>query len=426
MKILSVSNGHGEDAIALPVLQELAKFKDIEISTLPIVGVGRAYTDSGFPLAGRVKAMPSGGFVYMDNRELLRDIQGGLIGLTIDQYRTLRAWAKSGGKILAVGDIVPLLMAWLSRADYAFIGTAKSEYYMRDAQGQPLPSQAQSYEIKTGSVFLTWERRLMAAKRCQAVFPRDRLTTDILRKWPIPAWDAGNPMMDGVDTTDRIESLLAARNAIPPEQREFTVALLPGSRPPEAYANWREILTAVDSTTAAWPERVFLFLAAISPTLDFQVLTAELGGKGWIEIDAPVTELGKIINDPDLTYYRQGESGGNYLAIGTRHFRQWAHLGDCAIAMAGTGTEQFVGLGKPAFTIVGDGPQFNRFFATGQTRLLGESIILSDRATQVGAKIKALFNSDRDLANIAANGLLRMGTPGAAARIAEILRSAFG
>ena len=194
MKLLCISNGHGEDAIALPVLQELRKLDPTtEIVTLPIVGVGKAYSNNDFAIAGQVQTLPSGGF-NQDRRQLVRDLRGGLAGLTIDQLQTVRNWGKSGGQILAVGDIVPLLFAWLSGADYAFIGTAKSEYYIRDSQGQILASQQDSIEVKTGSYYFPWERWLLSRDRCKAVFPRDKLTVENLRKHQIPAFDLGNPM----------------------------------------------------------------------------------------------------------------------------------------------------------------------------------------------------------------------------------------
>ena len=97
------------------------------------------------------------------------------------------------------------------------------------------------------------------------------------------------------------------------------------------------------------------------------------------------------------------------------------NLGDCAIAMAGTATEQFISLGKPAFIIPGKGPQFTAAFAEAQTRLLGESVILVPQAQDVGGEIDRLFQQPDRLQSIAKNGLLRMGTPGAARRIAECL-----
>jgi len=94
---------------------------------------------------------------------------------------------------------------------------------------------------------------------------------------------------------------------------------------------------------------------------------------------------------------------------------------EAAIAMAGTATEQFVGLGKPAFTTPGAGPQFTPTFAQLQTRLLGPSVILVDTAEAMGAAMAAVLNDRDRLAHLRQTGQRRLGPPGAAAAIAQIL-----
>jgi uncharacterized protein (TIGR03492 family) len=117
MKLLCISNGHGEDAIALRILQQLQQHSNCpELAALPLVGEGLAYVNHDIPVIGPVKAMPSGGFIYMDGRQFARDLRGGLAQLTWTQVQTVQAWAREGGTILAVGDIVPLLFAWWSGA----------------------------------------------------------------------------------------------------------------------------------------------------------------------------------------------------------------------------------------------------------------------------------------------------------------------
>ncbi|MCY7334755.1 MAG: lipid-A-disaccharide synthase-related protein [Chamaesiphon sp.] len=424
MKILCISNGHGEDAIALPVLQELQKLpQSPEIVTLPLVGVGKAYSSHNFPIAGRVQTMPSGGFINKDNRQLVRDLQGGLAGLTIAQIKIVRNWARSGGKILAVGDIVPLLFAWLSGADYAFIGTAKSEYYIRDSQGQILSSQQDSIEVKTGSYYLPWERWLLSRSRCKAVFPRDKLTTQLLQQWQIPAFDLGNPMMDGV-ATDVSKSLFYQPRSVKHElARPLIVTLLPGSRPPEAYTNWEQILIAVNSLISVFKQRKIICLAAIVPTLDLDRLEGNLSRSGWIPVVDPNLEPTTFAINLDAIYYQRENAT---IAISTQAYSQFMHKGDCAIAMAGTATEQFIGLGKPAFIIPGGGPQFTPGFAEAQTRLLGESVILVPQPQDVGVEIQRLLQQPDRLQSIAQNGLLRMGKPGAAKRIANCLIEVIG
>jgi uncharacterized protein (TIGR03492 family) len=419
MKLLCISNGHGEDAIALPVLQELRKLaKSPEIVALPIVGEGNAYRSHDFPIAGKVQIMPSGGFLNQDNRQLVRDLQGGLIGLTINQMRTIRNWGKSGGKILAVGDIVPLLFAWLSGAEYAFIGTAKSEYYIRDRQGQILPSQRNSIEAKTGSYYLPWERWLLSRRNCQAVFARDKLTAEILQQSQILAFDLGNPMTDGV-TIEASRSVCDRLQTFKRElARSLVITLLPGSRPPEAYANWHQIVIAVNSLIPVFPHRQILCLAAIVPTLDLHAIEGNLRKLGWLKLVEIEADLANFIPDDRAIYYRQQNVT---IAIGTQSGREFMQMGDCAIAMAGTATEQFISLGKPAFIIPGAGPQFTPAFAQAQTRLLGESVILVPQPQDVGVEMPQLFQQPERLQSIARNGLLRMGTPGAAKRIAACL-----
>ena len=90
--------------------------------------------------------------------------------------------------------------------------------------------------------------------------------------------------------------------------------------------------------------------------------------------------------------------------------------------MAGTATEQFVGLGKPAIIIPGNGPQFTYAFAEAQSRLLGISVILVEQPEEVVGVVRSLLLNPDQLHIIAENGVRRMGKSGAAKRIAECLR----
>jgi uncharacterized protein (TIGR03492 family) len=87
--------------------------------------------------------------------------------------------------------------------------------------------------------------------------------------------------------------------------------------------------------------------------------------------------------------------------------------------MAGTATEQFVGLGKPAIIFPGTGPQFSPAFAEAQGRLLGASVICLKRPEAAIDTIVRLLQSPDWLQTIADNGRRRLGTAGAARRIAE-------
>jgi uncharacterized protein (TIGR03492 family) len=362
------------------------------------VGEGRAFAHSGIPLVGTVKQLPSGGFIYMDGRQLARDLRGGLLPLLLAQWQAVQAWAKQGGAILAVGDVVPLLFAWMSGAPYAFVGTAKSEYYLRDEVGLlPRLSWFDQLENWSGSVYLPWERWLMSRRRCRAVFPRDKITTDVLQQWAIPALGLGNPMMDGLEQNDKGEK---ADNA------PLTFVLLPGSRAPEVYENWQQVIQAATKLAAEWRGKRLLFLGAIASHLDLNPLCLALVAQGWqAQSDAEYTFTK---NDATLTLSRSA-------------FNRYLQDADMAIAMSGTATEQFVGLGKPALTLPGKGPQFTAAFAEAQTRLLGPSAILLKSPDQAPKVVRSLLKDPDRLHLISENGHRRMGEPGAAQRIAECL-----
>lgn len=440
-RLLCLSNGHGEDVIAVRILQALQTQPNCpKLFALPLVGEGRAYHSLGVPLIGTVKSMPSGGFVYMDGRQLVRDVQGGLLQLTLEQFKAIRRWAKQGGSILAVGDIFPLLLAYFSGTPYAFVGTAKSDYYLRDDAGNWLPHVG--FDNWSGSDYHPWERWLMSRSRCRAVFPRDTLTTKVLQKWAIPAFDLGNPMMDGLEpqmvqsrlqnsvstgrTYTRAETYSLGRPRSLTEPAPFEahddlrVVVMPGSRIPEAYENWLLILQAIDGLRQRFAARPITILGAIAPHLSLEPLSYALIERGWQAYPQSLSKARLPYQLPasEATWFCQG----NATVVLTQHaFADCLHLADWAISMTGTGTEQFVGLGKPAITLPGKGPQFTFKFAEAQTRLLGQSIKLVERPEQVAIAIQTLMQSPEALQRIAENGQRRMGEPGAAQRIAERL-----
>ncbi len=401
MKLLVLSNGHGEDKIAVRIIEQLQLVTKIELAALPIVGQGYFYHKLKIPLAGRVQQMPSGGFIYKGGNPLWQDVKGGLIQLTLEQIRIVRQWGKSGDVILAVGDIVPLFYAWLSKSNYAFVGTAKSEYYLRDETGWL--AQTSWLEKKFGSVYLPWERWLMSRDACQGVFPRDSLTTKILQQWSIPAYDLGNPMMDGLDRkVEEGETKAEIENVL-------NILLLPGSRMPEALRNWQQILTSVLDSIKTINSKKLKFLAAIAPALELEPFIQYALAQGW----QTTTESTQTVN---LT------QANTSLILSQANYGQFLQQANLAIAMAGTATEQFIGLGKPAIIMPGEGPQFTYAFAEAQSRLLGCSIIMVENGDRVGKAILEVINNPQQLQQIALNGQRRMGESGAAQRIARCLQ----
>jgi uncharacterized protein (TIGR03492 family) len=409
MRLLCLSNGHGEDQIALRILEALRALPNAPtIAVLPIVGDGSAYRKAEFTVIGPTQTMPSGGFINLDaGRQLARDIEAGLLKLTWGQIQTVRHWAKASSEpslILAVGDIVPMLFAWWVKVPFAFVGTAKSEYYLRDETGWlQRPDWWDDRFLRwTGCVYLPWERWLMGGRRCVAVFPRDTLTTQSLQQWQIPAFDLGNPMMDGLGSVPS--------PPVPAGDELLTIALIPGSRVPEVYQNWELILESVVGLSDRLDRPVNL-LAALTPSCDPAELLKPL--QSW----EPIGDR----------HYRSG-SGTHVinLTLCPGKFVECIQQSHLAIAMAGTATEQFVGLGKPVVTLPGRGPQFVPAFAEAQTRLLGASVHLVPTPAQVPDKVQQILTSPPEYWQaIATNGFRRMGCPGGADRIANALMAQF-
>jgi uncharacterized protein (TIGR03492 family) len=243
----------------------------------------------------------------------------------------------------------------------------------------------------------------------------------------VPAFDVGNPMMDGLEPSFGIQ-----RFYIPNIEREeivrpLIITLLPGSRAPEAYENWEIILAGVSSLIDSFGERdsvlhtsgKMIFLSAIASSIEPSILVQSLTSQGW----QPTSESPVEIGDTEALTFQQKNA---YLVITQNAYNDCLHLADLAIAMAGTATEQFVGLGKPAITIPGKGPQFTFAFAEAQSRLLGRSVTLTNQAAEVGSKVRSLLANPDEFHTIAENGWRRMGKPGAAHRIAEYIIEKLG
>lgn len=432
MRLLCLSNGHGEDVIVCRILKVIqATAPTIELAALPIVGTGKAYQSLGIPLVGPVQAMPSGGFIYMDSRQLAKDVKSGLIQLTLNQFKAIKSWAKDGGMILAAGDIVPLLMAWWSGLPYAFVGTAKSEYQLQDESGVLSDlNWFEQLEHMLGAVYLPWERWLMRHSRCKAVYLRDRFTAESLRNFAIPALDLGNPMMDGLGSTHDHDYVDAASLApyflspipcpptlpgSPPPSPPLTFLLLPGSRAPEAYANWQKILEIVAVLIRKYSARSLLFLGAIDSGLSLVPVVETLVARNWHRSQNTEPKIQYPQTVEVFTYQKAG------LLLCQGAFNHCAQQADIAIALAGTATEQFVGLGKPAITTPGSGPQFNATFAKTQNHMLGCSVSLIHQPEEAITVVELLLSDPDYLQQIAQNGHQRMGQPGASQRIANHL-----
>jgi len=292
----------------------------------------------------------------------------------------------------------------LSGADYAFVGTAKSDYYLRDEGGWLASSSA--LDKYFGSVYYPWEQWLLARPQCRAVFVRDHLTQEGLARQGIKSESLGNPMMDGLEPRLDLENFVVA-----PQSNSLKLVLLPGSRSPEAENNWRLILEAL----GGFSPQPLVALGAIAPSLELERFTNSINSQQWHSLD-PKT-LGSITHlDPHCLAWQNHQQ---LLILSQKAYPESLHWAQAAIALAGTACEQLVGLGKPVVTITGAGPQFNALFARRQTYLLGPAVTWVSSPSQVPQTLTHILADQAQGAAIATQGRQRLGPPGASERIAR-------
>ncbi len=364
MNILFISNGHGEDlngGLIVDALQH--RSPEMNIFALPLVGAGKAYQNLNIPAIAPTKPLPSGGLIYTGFFTWCRDIFGGLVGLTIKQIRALVKQKKKFDLIVAIGDIVPLAFAYITGKPFVAFIVSTSAYY-------------------EGTLKLPWLTKFfLRSPRCQTIFTRDKFTerdlhargikkavfcgypimdalqpsTDVYLTPPNPVNMGGNKVQNppnrghlGDDPTSYQGSLNLQQNIPQP-----LIALLPGSRVPEAVKNLAQLLPLCETMAQT---KTMEFWAALVPSITVEHLQILAKEQGW-EYEADALRRG------NCTIY-----------LSWHQFADILYQADLVLGMAGTAVEQAVGLGKPVLQIPGYGPQFTYAFAEAQMRLLGCSV----------------------------------------------------
>jgi uncharacterized protein (TIGR03492 family) len=406
--LLVLSNGHGEDAIALRVIGALRRrCPQLEVQVLPLVGEGDAFR--GAEKAGLLRRvgprqlLPSGGFASQSLRGMARDLSAGLATLSWRQWHWMRRWGTRGAPLLAVGDMLPLLLAWGSGAPFAFLGTPKSDYTWLSAPppGWGRSPFADAYHHCKGSEWDPWEWALMRSQRCRLVAVRDRLTARGLRRQGVMALAAGNPMLDGLQRTPPPAWLAQRRRLL----------LLPGSRLPEALGNAERLLQALLLWQA---DQATTVLLACGSRPERRCWEPMLQGQGWRPANLSPTAAG---SGAQAAWQR----GKLSLLLGPGRFEHWACWAEVGLATAGTATEQLVGLGVPALSLPGPGPQFKAGFARRQSRLLGGAVLPCHGAAELAARLTQLLRDERLRRELGAIGRRRMGPAGGSAHLARLL-----
>ena len=399
--LLFLCNGHGEDTIACQIIEALHEINpDVCQEVLPMVGEGKVFnkfiTDGWLSKIGPLTFLPSGGFSNQSLSGLVLDLKAGLICSLWRQWTVINRSAREGRIIVAVGDLLPLLFAWASGADYLFIGTPKSDYTWTSG---PRFSFSDFYHRLKGTEWDPWEYWLMRSSRCRLVAVRDKITARGLRNHGVEAVSLGNPMMDGLAKTECPDDFEIYRRLI----------LLCGSRLPEAYQNFKRLLIAIQLIQNSSPLAVFVPLNSSSMIKKIQLILIDLGFQTTYE---SIDKLGisEIWKKKSLI-----------ILIGCNQFSSWANWGEVGVANAGTATEQLVGLGIPCVSFPGKGPQFNSNFAKRQSRLLGGAVAISKGYKTLAKRVEFLLNSDFDRHSIGLRGSKRMGPEGGSHSLAFII-----
>lgn len=392
-RILFLSNGHGEDEIGASLIGALRAREDdsVAIDAWAMVGRGVAYVAAGAPLVGTPNLLPSEGFGTLSVSAFARDLRAGWLGVHLRQLHAARALRGRYDLVIAIGDVVPLLAAELSRAPFAFVGCAKSVYY--------------GPRYGYGAL-----ERWLLRRRCVACYARDARTAEALLRAGVPARYLGNPMMDRVPVRGiRLAEKTGAT----------IVACLSGSRS-DREKNAATILGFIGAERKRYEEAGLThFVFAVPQGFDvaamWRAVRQDSGPLSQWTLHAPVSST-----DEPVSRAGCGQLLASFVSGALGDVLQRARV---AIGLAGTANEQAVGFGVPVVTFATAGAQGDHylrmkmpFFGESAIRVPPEPRVLADAVIRVST-------DDALRARMARAGRERMGRPGASAAIVADLLS---
>ncbi|WP_342596577.1 lipid-A-disaccharide synthase-related protein [Cyanobacterium aponinum UTEX 3222] len=385
-KILLISNGHGEDLNSSLIGEKLKILNPhFQVDSFPIVGEGKSYLNKNIPIVAPLQQMPSGGIFYLNPINFIKDLTSGLITLTIQQIVTINRIKNNYDFCVAVGDVVPLFFAYLTGKKFVSFLVANSSYYENHLK---LP-------------FLT--KLILNSNRCLKIFTKDEFTRDDLKKQGFK-----NVICEGYPIMD---TLVSSENNLPINPQLPMIALLPGSRFPEALNNLILELKVCEILVKKYGSKWQFYTALVSTIKENDLRDLAL------QIDWKYSQgiLKKEINGAEINIHLYYDAFADILL-----------QCNLVIGMAGTAVEQAVGLGKPVVQIPGEGPQFTYRFAEAQMRLLGLNVItvednkdIEKKCEQGADKIKEILQNSNFLEKCVKNGRERIGDRGASLKMAH-------
>ena len=394
MKLLFVSNGHGEDAIGGHLAETFLKADpNLEIEAVPIVGRGEPYERAGVKMLGPRVDLPSGGFTFTSLKLLRADWKAGMRQMCRDQFWAIRRAQPDA--VIVVGDIYAL---WASlrftRADARKPPVFQYQplVSLRYMDGVTARDRLDRLNRVTVDAFIAPERWLM--RSTERVYARDEMSADYLRKSGVPqARFVGNLMMDLLTPERDLNSIPDARPAL---------ALLPGSRDDHLFS-----FPLMLEAAAQLPEA--RALAAFNGNLDRIALPT---GWSWTS----PTDVERSASAERVALHASGARA----PVLTDAFAAVLHAAQVVIGTTGTANEQAVGLGKAVIGFPTRGPQYLEAFARAQRRLLGAGLILTAAdPAQIAAAVRRTINDATLLETLQRTGTERMGGAGGSSRVAQ-------
>ncbi len=377
--MLLLSNGHGED-LSGALIGSCLQRQGVLVTALPLVGHGEPYRRRSIPLLGRTRSFSTGGLGFTSLAGQMRELLEGQTLHVVLELARLRRRSRPYDLVVAVGDLVAVVGAWLSGRPAAVYLVAYSSHY-------------------EGRLRLPWPCGwLLRRRRIRAIWTRDRLTAaDLGGQLGGPVSFLGNPFLDAA--LDGSHSRQASTAGAP--QR---LLLLPGSRLPEAEHNLALMLQLLPRLSGR-----------LQPPPQLRISAALVGDLRQEAIERLAEPLG----------WRAGPGGpirlqhacGLMVELVWSGFPRLLAAADLVLAMAGTATEQAVGLGKPVLQLAGRGPQFTAGFAEAQRRLLGPGVLCAAGEPGSPACLEAT-------AELAAQVLRRLADPRESARLHRELSTA--
>lgn len=366
-RLVVASNGYGEDAIGVILGEKLRQaLPKAEILAFPLVGAGKPYAESGFPVVSPPAETPSGGIVKYNFFDFLRDLRFGLVKIIIEQLKSWRKLRHRLQRVFCVGDVYLALQAlWGQGGAPLLVATAKTAYI------------AGHWGIE----------RFVLKHRVAQVWARDEETALELVRSGVKARFSGNPIMDlaGSKEAEVFEW---------PGEGKYRILLLPGSRK-RAYTEFPLLLDTAVLVSARQDCR---FLAVIAPTIDRRELVSR--SAGWEACSAGVESL---------------RNGRSEIFLYDGDLPAAARGADLVIGLGGTANQLCAGLGVPVLSVEEKGKLV-------QKRILqdAERLVSPDPVALAQAALEILESPELRL-HMSRTGVARLGTAGA---LDEVVRFA--